>query len=123
MIQPERVIFRMEKNPYVQSVKCTNRKSLEPYEETLCNPEYIYLAIFPDDPANPGRVAYVPFFFDGHGTAWFESCGEADWFYCLEKTRIIHKSNPLAEKLLQAVTEYYSTDVPAKFRMVEKMTH
>ena len=123
MEQAERVIFRKEKNPYAQSIKCANRKRLEPNEETLATPEYIYLAIFPDDPANPGKVAYVPFFFDGHGTAWFESYGEADWFYVVEKTRIIHKSNPLAEKLLQAVTEYYSTEVPAKFRIVEKLTH
>ena len=24
-----------------------------------------YLAVFPDDPANPGMFAYVPFFFGG----------------------------------------------------------
>ena len=119
MVQTERVIFRKEKNPYTQSIKCTNRKSLEPYEETLCNPEYIYLAVFPDDPANPGRVECVPFFFDGHGTVFFESCCEADWRYCLEKTRIVHKRDPIAETLLKTVSQYYN----ASFRMVEKMTH
>lgn len=119
----ERVIFRKERNPYVQSIRCTNQKNGESWNETLCNPEYNYLAIFPDDETNPGMVGCVPFFFDGHGDAIFEPYGEADIGYIHGKTRIVHKRDPLSGKLLQAVTAYYSHEVPAHFRIVEKITH
>ena len=119
MSNAERVIFRREKNSYVQSIRCANTKSLTPYEETLCNPEYNYLALFPDDPAQPGRVECVPFFFDNHGTAFFEPCSEADIGYIHRKTRIIHKKDPVAETLLKAISNYYGMP----FRIAEKMTH
>ena len=112
----ERVIFRKEHNPYVQSIRCTNQKRGESLEETLCNPEYNYLALFPDDKANPGRVACIPFFFDGYGTAHFEPYCEADWAYILDKTRIVHKRDAIAETLLKTVSEYYETT----FQMMER---
>ena len=121
-IDVERVIFRVEKNPYVQSICCTNRKSGAPMEETLCNPEYYFLAVFPDDPANPDRVPTVRFYFDGHGVAHFEPYEEIalEYYY---KTKILHKKDPRIALLLKAVTDYYSTDCHAKFRVVEKLTH
>ena len=104
MIQTERVIFREEKNPYMPGIAH-------------------FLAVFPDDPALPGRVNSVPFHFSPDGEkAYFEPCGEIDLGYYY-KTRIIHRNDKIAEKLLQAVTEYYSSEVPAKFRIVEKLTH
>ena len=109
MIQTERVIFREEKNPYMPGI---------PY----------YLALFPDDPACPGRINSVSLHFVNdpyYGTgeiAIFEPCCEIDFGYYY-KTRIIHKNDSRAEKLLKAVTDYYSTEVPAKFRIVEKITH
>ena len=102
MIQTERVIFREEKNPYSPNI---------PH----------YLAVFPDDPAKPGYVACVPFYFN-YDMVWFEPYCEIDRGYYLS-TKIIHKNDESAEKLLQAITNYYSREVPAKFRMVEKMTH
>lgn len=92
----ERVIFREEKNPY------TNETG--------------FLALFPDDEANPGMVECVPFSFDGQGRAIFEPLGEADWGYLLGKTRIVHKRDPIAETLLESVSAYYET----QFRMMEK---
>lgn len=112
----ERVIFRKEKNPYVQSIRCTNRRKGESLEETLCNPEYNYLALFPDDEANPGMVECLPFFFDGHGIAHFEPYGEAAWSYILGKTRIVHKRDAIAETLLETVSKYCESEL----KMMEK---
>lgn len=47
MSTAERVIFRTEKNPYVNGPS--------------------FLAVFPDDPANPGRVGCVSFHFQEYG--------------------------------------------------------
>lgn len=109
MEQTERVIFREEKNPYDPGT---------PY----------YLAVFPDDRSTRGRIAFVSFHFGKQydfrddECAIFEPLGECNYKYYLS-TKIIHKNDERAEKLLQAVTEYYSTEVPAKFRIVEKLTH
>lgn len=115
----ERVIFRKEKNPYVQSIRCTNHKRGESMEETLCNPEYNYLALFPDDETNPGMVECLPFFFDGHGTAHFEPYCEADWGYILGKTRIVHKWDAIAETLLKTVSAYCESEL----KLMEKNMH
>ena len=87
----ERVIFRKEKNPYTK--------------------ETDYLALFPDDEANPGRVECLPFSFDGYGTAWFELYCEADWRYILGKTRIVHKRDAIAETLLKTVSAYCESEL------------
>lgn len=102
MVQTERVIFREEKNPYLHGI---------PH----------YLAVFPDDRTKPGCIACVPFHFQ-HDMVFFEPYCECTYDYYLS-TKIIHKKDARAEKLLKAVTDYYSREVPAKFRMVEKMTH
>ena len=99
----ERVIFREEKNPYLPGIAC-------------------YLASFPDDPANPGRIGSVAFHFvnDPHygtdETAIFEPYSEVDYGYYY-KTRIIHKRNEIAKKLLNAVECYYKRP----FQIVEKI--
>lgn len=105
MEQAERVIFREEKNPYAPGT---------PY----------YLAVFPDDKSTRGRIACVTFHFGklydfrDDECAIFESLCECDYGYYLS-TKIIHKRDPRAEKLLKAVSEYYK----APFRIVEKLTH
>lgn len=95
----ERVIFRTERNEYVS--------------------EPSYLACFPDDPANPGRICCTPFYFLPDGTAIFESYCEASLGYYYDNTRIVHKTSQESEKLLSAIERYYDT----KFKIVEKITH
>ena len=90
----ERVIFRVE---------CPDTQS--------------YLAVFPDTPANPGRVACVPFHFLGD-MAVFEPFCEASMGYYYGM-RIVHKSTDTALRCLKAIERYYN----APFRVVEKLTH
>ena len=92
----ERVVFRIEKNQYD-------------------NAREHYLAVFPDDPANPGRYACVPFFFNG-GRAVFEPYCECDRRYYL-KTKRVPKNTPVAERCLMAVEDYYN----AEFKLCEKI--
>lgn len=91
----ERVIFREEYDPYKK--------------------QWGYLAIFPDDEANPGRVGCVGFS-QGYDEWVFEPYGEADIRYVLSK-KIIHKNDPRIPDLLDALESYYDT----QFRVVEKM--
>jgi hypothetical protein len=100
-VQSERVIFRVEKYAY-------NKETRH------------YLAVFPDDKANPGRVAAVPFYFDGHGKAIFEPYCEIDMGYYYD-THLVHRFDPETPKLLKAITDYYSREVPAKFRIMQKL--
>lgn len=102
-VQTERVIFRQEKNPYVPG-------------------GVSFLAAFPDDRVAPGRIGCTPFYFN-QGMVFFEPYTEVDRKYYTDKTRIIHKTDDRVPKLLQAVTDYYSNEVPAKFRAVEKIMH
>lgn len=95
----ERVIFRTECDEYVSGPK--------------------YLACFPDDEANPGQIACVPFFFDGYGNVRFEPYCEIGLAYYYQQTSIVHKTSQESEKLLSAIERYYDT----KFKMVEKITH
>ena len=100
-IQTERVIFRKEKNPYAKDT---------PY----------YLAVFPDDKAIPGRLVCVPLYFNSNGDAIFEPCCEIDKAYYYS-THLVHRFDPEAPKLLKAITDYYSNEVPAKFRIIQKL--
>lgn len=92
----ERVIFRTEYDPYMKMEK--------------------YLAVFPDDPANPGRVAFTPLYFNSHGVT-FEPYGEMDLSYYYKKTKIVHKKETVVAPLLTALNQFYGID----FRAVEKM--
>ncbi|MBQ1776618.1 MAG: hypothetical protein IIZ93_00530 [Acidaminococcaceae bacterium] len=95
----ERVIFRKEKNPYGKDT---------PY----------YLAVFPDDEANPGRVCCLPFFFDGHGNAVYEPYCEASLNYYY-KTHLVHRFDLETPKLLNAIQCYYQRP----FRVMQKLPH
>lgn len=94
----EKVIFRKEKNPY------TGRTQ--------------YLAVFPEDPANPCGVAAVAFDSnDGH--VWFEPFCEIVLDYYYKHTKLIHKNTEEAQKCLDVLQKYYNTE----FQVVEKITN
>ena len=108
VIHAERVIFRTEYDPYMKMKK--------------------YLAVFPDDPHAPGRIACLPFYFGNlygsyaHGgeEAIFEPYCEISYGYYYKSTRIIHKRDARCEALLKTVSEYYEG---TPFDVVEKLTH
>ena len=91
----DRVVFRMEKDKY------RGGDSI--------------LAIFPDDPANPGRYGVLPFFYR-NGRPVFEPYCEADRSYLLN-CKIIHKNTPVAERALATVEEYYGE----RYRIMERI--
>lgn len=100
----ERVIFRKEYDEY---------KGKE-----------VYLAVFPDDEARAGFLAYVSFFFtpsgdfsDDRSSAIFEPYGEMSTGYYYDKTKIVHKNTDEARRCLDAIKRYYNSD----FRVVEKI--
>lgn len=93
--KPERVIFRIEHDPYMKIDKV--------------------LAVFPDDEANPGRVGCVPMWFDGNGTAWFDNyCESTIQYYWSTKPL---KDKELAEKCKNALEARYG----GQFRVMQKI--
>ena len=100
-MKTEKVIFRREYDQY--------RK-----QET-------YLAVFPENPANPGRYAAVPFRFVkelcGQLTAIFEPFCEVSHGYYYKGTKIVHKTDPLIPELLSAISRYCNTS----FQVCEKI--
>ena len=76
-----------------------------------------YLACFPDDEANPGRIGAIAFHFDQYNQAVFEPYCEIDLRYMYAK-KIIHKDEPDVEKCIKALSDMYHTD----FRVCEKIT-
>ncbi len=95
-MRAERVIFRTEYNPY------TKRRE--------------YLAVFPDDPANPGRIGAVEMHVREKGTFFFPY-GEIALAYYYNNTRLVHKDNSAIPDLLRAVEGYYD----CKFKVCEKI--
>lgn len=93
----ERVIFRKEKYPYDKET---------PH----------YLAVFPDDQANPGRVCCTPFYFTVDGTAIFEPYTEADMGYYYQ-TNLVHRFDAETPKLLDAIQKYYNQ----QFQIMQKL--
>lgn len=91
----EWIIFRHEYDPYMKI--------------------WGYLAIFPDDPANNGKVACVRFYQNGDSW-WKESFGEASYSY-LYKCKIIHKNDPIIPELLKVIEDYYG----GSYEVVEKI--
>lgn len=83
----EKVVFRMEHNPYRGGIS--------------------YLAIFPECSANRGFYAAVPFYFDNEGRAVFEPFCELAYAYYYGDTRIVHKSDGMIEKLLSAIENQF----------------
>lgn len=92
----EKVIFRREYNKYTK--------------------EWGYLAIFPDDPANPGRYSAVPFKEDGYGKWSFEPVCEIDYNYMLSQ-KIIHKKDGIIPILVKALENRYG----GKYEAYEKI--
>ena len=68
----------------------------------------VYLAVFPDDPANPGRFGYVSMRFD-HDTAVFEPYGEMVFDYYYNHTKPVHVNTEEARRCLAAIEAYYQT--------------
>lgn len=93
----ERVILRREKNPYTK--------------------EMGYLAIFPDDKANPGKVGAIAFSFNRYGQTEFEPYCEIDLGYMYHQ-KIIHKNENDVKECIEALNKYYNTE----FKICEKMT-
>ena len=77
-----------------------------------------FLAVFPNTPANPGRLAYIAFRLFEDGEAVFEPPGEMDLGYYYGKTRIVRKDTETALRCLDAIKARYAGD----YRVMEKMT-
>jgi hypothetical protein len=74
------------------------------------------MCIFPDDPANLGRVAYVDIW--KNGDKWYHDCyDEADYSMVI-KQKIIHKKDPIVNELVEVLKGFYR----GEYKVVEKMT-
>lgn len=93
----QKVIFREEYNKYTD--------------------EWGFLAIFPEDEANLGRVVILPFVFRGK-KAVFEPFGEGDIDYVLRK-KIVHKNDERIPMLVDAVERY----IDDKVQVIERITY
>lgn len=93
----EIVIFRREYNKYTK--------------------EHGFLACFPDDEANLGRIQSLPFHFSGVLTIY--ECHDEislDYFY---HRKIVHKDDPIIPKLVDALKRFYGDDI--SFKVIEKI--
>ena len=93
----EKVIFRREYDPYQK--------------------RWGYIAGFPDDEANRGRIGCIPFKIYEDGESVFEPYTEADKNYFLAK-QLVHKGTDEAEKCLKALKDMYDDE---DFVVVEKI--
>lgn len=83
----ENVVFRTDYDPYMNMEK--------------------YLAVFPNDPCNTGRVAYMGFWFDEYGRTLFEPYGEMSLDYYYNSTKVVHRNTDVAQKCLKTIEGYY----------------
>ena len=101
----EKVIFRREYDPY--------RK------------QDSFLAVYPDDPANPGCYAALPFYFctdwTGNQYTIFEAHCEVSQGYYYNNTKIVHKRDPIIPDLLSAISRY-EVHPKMDFKVCEKIT-
>lgn len=94
----EKVIFRREYDPYMEMEK--------------------YLAIFPDDPASPGRVVCVPIYQTAY--QWYKDCvDEADLSY-IYKCKIVHKREDITSYLVDALKEFYGGEYEVCEKIMRK---
>lgn len=77
-----------------------------------------YIAVFPDDEANPGMLAYVAFKLDRGGRPVFEPYAEMSRGYYYGRTKLVKKNSDDAEICLKAIMEYYPE---GNFRVMEKL--
>ena len=76
-----------------------------------------FIAVFPEDEANPGMIAYIAFNMrEGRGPV-FEPYSEMALGYYYGKTKPVKKDSDDAKKCLKAIEAYYDT----KFRVMEKI--
>ena len=75
-----------------------------------------FLAVFPQDEANIGRFAALPFAFN-NGRPVFEPYCEIAQQYYYKNTRIVHKNTELAEKLLKTIEDFYGEQFEVRERM------
>ena len=87
------------------------RREYDPYTK-----RWGYIAGFPNDSVNKGRIACTSFKIYEDGKAVFEPYDEVDKFYFLSK-KIVHKGTEEAEKCLKVLEEYWEE----KFVVVEKI--
>ena len=92
----ERVVFRRDYDPYMKTEK--------------------YLAVFPDDPHNVGRLAFVSFYFNDD-RAVFEPYGEMSLDYYRKTIRVRRQSDEEL-RCLQAIEKYFG----CQFKVKEKLS-
>ena len=87
------------------------RKEFDEYRKA-----YNYLAVFPGEQANAGRVCAVPFYENG-GNVWFEPFCEISMAYYYAKTRLVHKNTDEARRCAEIIKRRYG----GEYRIMEKM--
>lgn len=88
-MKKERVIFRREYDPYWK--------------------RWGYLAVFPDDEANPGRIGVIGFKLIDDGSVIFEAYQEASIEYVMNR-KLVHKDTDEAKACLTALMWYYGRE-------------
>ena len=89
------------------------RKEYDPYRK-----DWGYLAIFPEDEANFGRMACVSFHKDLYDRWSFEPFTEVDTFYLLRQ-KIVHKNDPIVPELVSALKGMYG----GEYRVMERVQY
>ena len=97
-IAKEKVIFRREYDQYLK--------------------KWGYLAGFPNDEANRGRISVLPFKILDDGTVIRGSNDEADKFY-FTKLKLVHKGTEEAEQCMKALKSIFPNE---EFVVGEKIT-
>lgn len=85
------------------------RRRFDPYMNIMT-----YMCIFPDDPANPGRICYVDIW---KNPTWCHDCYDEADISCVYEYPIIHKSEPEIPALVEALKDIYGGD----YKVVEKI--
>lgn len=95
------------------------RREYDPYRK-----EWGFLAVYPKDPACPGRLAALPLYFTKDGGAIFEPHCEIDYGYYYGKTKLVKAKSEDAIRVREAVERYYNSNPnnePCHFRLMEKI--
>lgn len=98
--EPKDVIFRREYNPYTE--------------------EWDYLAVLPNTPASFGKITVLCFRESAYndGRYLFDSFDEADYWYLMDKTKIIHKNDPIIPELTSALSRYLECPVRVREKIM-----
>ena len=93
----ERVLFRYMNDPYLKVVR--------------------WVAVFPDDPANPGRLSFISGYYDGHDKPIFDPFDEMDLAYYYKHTKPVSRDMHVVPILIADIEAYCNT----KVNMMERM--